>query len=271
MDTSTRRLVPALSLIVALGLSACGSDADTSASSTTGAPAATTPAPTTNAPATTAAPTTTTIGATTTAAPTLDASKLLASLGLVGTDYGDGYTISSPSPATKESEGYAAAIQASPECGGVKSEIPLPFATASSAAKVVFTHPVNGSNSALLVVMPSEAAAVAYLTSLKSESGFAACYTAATGKVLAGNVPAGLTLEMRNPTMRPPIANYGAEQAYPSSDLAFLKDGKELVSVVGGTRYSHIGRVVLGVGGVSPAADKFAVVLYTRVGVKLAQ
>ncbi len=94
------------------------------------------------------------------------------------------------------------------------------------------------------------------------------CLETAIVRTLA--VPPPFSLEHRDIRLSAPIDGFGVDQAFPSSDLVLISDGTELVTFLAGSRYGHVGRVLLISAGVSPCADQFTVRFHELVTEALA-
>ncbi len=281
----TRSTTAAVTALV-LMLAGCGDDGDAAASPTsataseaTGGPISTTAPTTTPTPESTAPESTApkTIIAPETSPPTteatllVDAVELLSSLKLVGTDYGPDYSIHVDVDDLASPGGVLIqeAVQATPECDAVTIDAPLPYTDMSSGARIEFISSIGATNSTTLVVMPTPDAAAAYLEAIRSDPQFPVCNGLATLKTLTG-APEGITMEMVDFRLEGPLPGNGDDQAFVAEDLVIYQDGVELLTVVGGARYSRVDNVIIVVGGVSPDADAFASLVYERTAAALA-
>ncbi len=276
----TRSTTAAVTALV-LMLAGCGDDGDSAASPTsataseaTSGPISTTvptttPARESIAPETTVAPETS--PPTTEASLLVDAVELLSSLQFVGTDYGPDYSIHADVDDLASPGGMLIqeAVQATPECDAVTIDAPLPYTDMSSGARIEFISSIGATNSTTLVVMPTSDAAAAYLEAIRSDPQFPVCNGLATLKTLSG-APEGITMEMVDFRLEGPLPGFGDDQAFVAEDLVIYQDGVELLTVVGGARYSRVDNVIIVVGGVSPDADAFASLVYERSAAALA-
>jgi hypothetical protein len=120
--------------------------------------------------------------------------------------------------------------------------------------------PPRGTN---VIVMPMEAAAIGYLEALRSDEMIPTCIGEATLKTLTG-APEGITIGMENFRFLEPLAGYGDDQVATGSDLVITQDGTVLLTVVGGSRYTRIGNVILVVGGTNPGVEEFAPIFHDK-------
>lgn len=270
----------ALAVPLLLALASCGDDdasttvatAATSESATSGpttAPPTTEPPtiepPTTEPPTTAKATTAATTNPPTTTAPPVDAVELMTSLQLVSTDYSPDHSILTDVtdlPSSPSTAALIEAVAATPECAGLAVQAPFPHAMMSSGALIEFISAIGATSSASLIVLADTAAAAAFMEAVRSEERYPTCLLLATLKTLVA--PPGITLDLVDFRFLDALPGYGDDQVIPAGDLVISQDGAVLITVVGGTRFSRIGKVILAVGGVSPTADAFAVLLYER-------
>jgi hypothetical protein len=155
------------------------------------------------------------------------------------------------------------AAESTPSCDPPTVEAPLPYSTLSSGARIDFVNSIGATSFAYVLVMPMEAASIGYLEALRNDETIPTCMGEATLKTLTG-APEGITIGMENFRFLDPVAGYGDDQVTTGSDLVISQDGTVLLTVVGGSRYTRIGNVILVVGGTNPDAEAFAPIFYER-------
>lgn len=151
-----------------------------------------------------------------------------------------------------------------PECAGIEDLVPVPYATLQSAARIDFAQP-TGPADALLVAMPDEAGAVAFMTSMRETPAFIPCLEKAVAAYLeAGWLPEGVAFTVDDPREGEAIAGYGDDQFFALADAVVTSGGTEIARVPAGSRYSRLGSFILVAGGASEM-DGFAPIYYERI------